>query len=63
MSILVVFRFCELLALFHSSSRRHPLTEEGIIEGDRLDSLHGRISEKFRIDIEEHRHVDRLTPI
>ena len=60
MSILVILRFCELSAYTRPQARPHQLTEKGIIQCDSLNPLHCWVSEKLRVDIKEHRHINRL---
>ena len=37
------------------------LTEERVVQGNGIDALHRRILQELRIDVEEHRHIHRLT--
>lgn len=48
---------------FENSTLQSRLTEKGITQGNLLNPLHTRIRHKVRINIEEDRHVNRLSSI
>ena len=50
-----------MLAFVNQLAIYKPLTEERIIQGDRLDPLHIHILHKLRIDVEEDWHIYSLT--
>lgn len=67
MTVLVVLGFCLRSDLGDRTKRRtkaeERLTEERIVERNRVDVAHVRIAQKVRINVEEDGHVDRLAGI
>jgi len=64
MPILVVLGLCASNQLPSPHSvLSNKLTEKRVIQRNRLDSLHIRIRDKLGINVEEHRHIDRLASI